>query len=341
MESSAKIIPSGAIVVAMYGGYKQIGRTGMLAAESSINQALTAIIPKKDKLTSKYLLYWLNHNIYLWRRFAASSRKDPNITKSDVTAFPVCLPPLPEQKKIAQILSTWDRAIDQLQSLIKAKTRRKHGLMQQLLTGKKRLPGYEGTWHDHKLSDLLEHTFRPVDWKPEDIYDLISIRRRSNGIVRREKIAGKDYKTRDLHVIKSGDFLISKRQVSHGALAMVTPEFEGCHVSKEYTILTNQASDKLHMPYLGWLSRTSRFWWLTFVASNGVVKEKLIFAPKDFLKFTLKFPPTLKEQKAIAKVLDTTTREIATHQKQLDTIREQKRGLMQKLLTGEIRVKTT
>src|SRR5690606_17235021 len=104
-------------LIAMYGGFKQIGRTGLLKIEATINQALTAIRPY-ESCDSKFLLEWFNFRVSYWRNFAGSSRKDPNITSKDVKDFPVVLPPLPEQQKIAAILSTWDEAIEKTQSLI-------------------------------------------------------------------------------------------------------------------------------------------------------------------------------------------------------------------------------
>jgi type I restriction enzyme S subunit len=211
--------------------------------------------------------------------------------------------------------------------------------MQQLLSGEKRLPGFTEEWQEVRLGKLLKHVFRPVAWAPDKIFHLVSIRRRSGGLFRRDPLRGDEYQTRDLHEIHAGDFLISKRQVSHGALAMVREDFHGCHVSKEYTILENKNPDRLFMPFFDWLSRTKRMWWLTYVASNGVVIEKLIFDPKDFLKFSIKIPSTIEEQKRIVELLEACDREIGLHRRQLAAIREQKRGLMQKLLTGEVRVK--
>jgi len=105
---TCKPYPAGTVLVAMYGGFKQIGRTGLLVHEAAINQALSAINVDRKKCAPEYLVQYLNHNVMQWRRFAASSRKDPNITSTDVRSFQVEIPPFPEQQAIADLLSTWD-----------------------------------------------------------------------------------------------------------------------------------------------------------------------------------------------------------------------------------------
>jgi len=194
---------------------------------------------------------------------------------------------------------------------------------------------------DYFLSDfsdlhpVLHQISRPTQIDPEDILRLISIRRNSGGLFFRPSIQAKNYKTKDLHELKGGDFLVSKRQVSHGALAMVRDEFEGALVSKEYTIFENRAPDILDMRYFDWLSRTKRMWHRAFVASSGVALEKLIFDPKTFLRFEIELPP-IEEQRRIVKILDACDLEISLLKKKLEALREQKRGLMQRLLTGDV-----
>lgn len=168
-ETNLELLPKGIVLVAMYGGFRQIGRTGLLKIESTINQAISAIKTDANIISPLYLLFWLNHHVNFWKSFAASSRKDPNITKADVKAFPVLCPPLPEQRQIAQILSTWDRAIEKTEQLIAAKEKRKKGLMQQLLTGKVRFEGFDGEWHEDYLVNTYSFingmAIKPSEWK--------------------------------------------------------------------------------------------------------------------------------------------------------------------------------
>lgn len=277
------------------------------------------------------------------RYFLSCSKQSTNLASvntSQLKAFPVLLPPLPEQKRIAAILGAWDKAIEKVQTLAAKKSSRLIALRRQLLTGTRRFAKLgRGKWRRHQLSEILKHIFRPVNWSPKEMFRLISIRRRCGGLFRREDLLGADYKTTDLHEIRTGDFLVSKRQVVHGAWAMVTKEFSGCHVSKEYSILANKAPDVLYMPFFDWLSHEQRMWHLAFLASDGVHREKLIFDSKDFLRHYIELPPTIEEQERIVQVLDACDREIHLLESELEALKQQRRGLMQKLLTGEIPVK--
>lgn len=105
-----KLFPNGTVLIAMYGGLNQIGRTGLLTFPSTINQAISAL-PPSDEILPYYLIYHLNSKIGVWRSLAASSRKDPNITKTDVENFKISFPALPEQKAIGTFFSTLDQQI--------------------------------------------------------------------------------------------------------------------------------------------------------------------------------------------------------------------------------------
>ncbi|MBL8452872.1 MAG: restriction endonuclease subunit S [Zoogloea sp.] len=155
-ETSLRLYPAGSVLVAMYGGFSQIGRTGLLSFPSTTNQAITAICPYAQKLDSKYLLYFLNHHVEYWKSVASSSRKDPNITGNDVRNFLIALPLLEEQNAIATALSDMDALLDGLGRLIAKKRAIKQATMQQLLTGQTRLPGFSGEWEMKTLSDVVE-----------------------------------------------------------------------------------------------------------------------------------------------------------------------------------------
>ncbi|MEH1984615.1 restriction endonuclease subunit S, partial [Nostoc sp.] len=129
----------GTVLVAMYGGFNQIGRTGLLKIVATVNQALIAIQPQIKILDSIFLINYLNFQVDYWKNIAISSRKDPNITSRDVKKFPISLPCLLEQKAIAQVLSDMDTEIAALEQKRDKYKAIKQGMMQELLTGKTRL----------------------------------------------------------------------------------------------------------------------------------------------------------------------------------------------------------
>src|SRR4051794_29453783 len=153
-ETSLQIYPTGSVLVAMYGGYNQIGRTGLLTVPATVNQALTAICPDPRKLSSGYLLRVLNGRVGYWKSVASSSRRDPNITGKDVADFPLAIPPIAEQEAIAGALNDADAFIESIEQLLTKKRQIKQGAMQELLTGNKRLSGFNLPWESRRLRDV-------------------------------------------------------------------------------------------------------------------------------------------------------------------------------------------
>ncbi|MCB8978703.1 MAG: restriction endonuclease subunit S [Ardenticatenaceae bacterium] len=265
-----------------------------------------------------------------------------NLNQQILKNLNVPVPRLEEQRKIAEILGTWDEAIAQVAQLIAALQQRKKGLMQRLLTGQVRFPEFEGKrlWSTYKIGQLLKLINRPVKWNDDEMYQLISIRRRSEGIFLREQRQGKDIKTKNLYITRKGDFLISRMQVVHGATALTTEEFDGMNISGSYSALVAKKPDIMSTEYFNWLSKTPEMYHKAFLSSYGVHIEKMTFNLKDYLKQTIKIPSSLEEQRKIVLVLETCDEEIGLLQQKRAALQQQKKGLMQRLLTGQIRVNT-
>jgi type I restriction enzyme S subunit len=248
------------------------------------------------------------------------------------------LPPLPEQKKIADILSTWDRAIDKTRDLIAAKRKQKKGLMQQLLTPRsagqavpqRRLPGFEGEWAYLKAGDL----FKRVSEKSAEVMDILSVTQ-DNGVVLRSDV-GKDIAYAEKNVgtykiVRPGDFIISLRSFQGGLeLSTITGK-----VSPAYHVI--RGSDQTHSDFYRHYFKSYEFINRLDIAVIGIRDGKQVsFDDFAFLKTP---NPSLKEQTAITRVLDTADREIQILESKLAALERQTKGLMQRLLTGQIRVK--
>jgi type I restriction enzyme S subunit len=126
-------------------------------------------------------------------------------------------------------------------------------------------------------------------------------------------------------------------------MGLVPPEFEGGKVSDMYTILRPKDPDKLDIRFVDYLSQMPRMRHQAYLACNGFFAERLRlnFDPAEFLKQRIRLPERVEEQQKIADVLDAQRREIHLLKQQLEALRKQKKGLMQKLLTGEVRVKVS
>lgn len=299
-----------------------------------------------------FIYYWLKKK---GDRLAVLSFGNmiPGLSRRDILTFKLPLPPLPEQRQIATLLSTWDTAIDKLGQLIAKKQALKKGLMQQLLSGRVRFPEFVppgGTkyketkvgwvpedWEVVRIKDVVKEVKRDFNWDDESKYDLISIRRRSGGVFYRDSLYGHQIKTKTLKPVHEGDFLISKMQIVHGASGLVSPEHHGMMASASYIIMRTKKENRLDIRFLDLLSRLPWFYHLTYLSSHGVHIEKMTFDFKDFLKRSIYLPP-ITEQIRIIECIYSSEKEIKTLQEEHDRLQTQKKGLMQQLLTGAVRV---
>lgn len=337
-KTSLKLLPKGTVLVAMYGGFNQIGRTAMLGMEATINQALSALICN-EKIYNAYLLSWLNCRVKEWKHLAASSRKDPNITGKDVAGFPIAVPPLPEQQRIVSVLSLWDTAIAKQTALIEKLTLRKRGLMQQLLTAKKRLKGFSGEWNEVRLGDVASinrgGSPRPIeDYITDgDGYNWIKIGDvgvDAKYITRTEEKIIKEglSKTR---FVKSGDFILSN-SMSFGRPYIL--KIDGCIHDGWLVIQEYDKTFNIDFLYyiLGYDTTLAQY--KSMAAGSGVLNLN-----KEIVKEVMLKTPSIDEQKAIATILVESDKEIELANKKLEMLQEEKKGLMQVLLTGKKRIK--
>ena len=306
----------------------------------TLNQRICSF--KTKNVDSTFLYFVINRNHYYL--MFDDGVKQTNLRKEDVLSCPLPFPPLPEQKKIAEILSTWDCAIETATQLIDAKKKLKKGLMQQLLTGKARFKEFgepakedklpEG-WKEMKLGEVFLEVKRPAELQNEQQYNLVTVRRRQEGVEKRSTLKGKEILTKSQFYIKENDFLISKRQIVHGACGVVSKEFNNSIVSNEYLVLT--AKKNFSITYLRYFSFSPIFQKDCYLSSIGVHIEKMVFKPEWWFKTKHYFPP-FEEQQQIAAALTTADKEIEILNKKLQALKQQKKGLMQQLLTGKIRV---
>ncbi|HIF9135868.1 TPA: restriction endonuclease subunit S [Photobacterium damselae] len=190
-------------------------------------------------------------------------------------------------------------------------------------------------WVRESLKKHLTLEQRKVKVLDEKEYDLVTVKRSRGGVVRREHLYGKQISVKSQFSLKQGDFLISKRQIVHGACGIVPAHLDGSIVSNEYSIFT--AKDSFDLTYLRYLSETLYFQQTCFHSSIGVHIEKMIFKLDNWFKWDFNLPP-LPEQQKIAQILSTWDRGIVTTEKLIDASKQQKKALMQQLLTGKKRL---
>ena len=282
--------------------------------------------------------YFSGHSFENYVKSVETETAVPHISAQQIKDFPFLLPPLPEQKKIAAILSTWDRAIEGTEKLLANSQQQKKALMQQLLTGKKRLPGFTGEWRNTSLYEIC--TLNPKSPKIEELTQISFIP--MDGVSNDARIS--DVTTRAFKKENNGFSYFQKKDV---LVAKITPCFEngkGGYLnalptqhgfgSTEFHVL--RATADADGKFIYYITTSERFRILGEMNMQGSAGQKRV--PKDFIeRFSVNLPP-LPEQKAIAAVLTTADEEITAIESDLLRLRQEKKALMQQLLTGKRRV---
>lgn len=282
-------------------------------------------------VTNSYLYFQLLTKEYYFQKLA-SGNMIPGLTRQDILYTVIPVPPLPEQQAIAACLSTWDKGIHTLSQLIEQKERQKKGLMQQLLTGKKRLPGFDGGWSEQKLGKF----FKERKETGFDELPLLSVG--EAGVYPQVESNKKDTSNADKSKYKricQGDIGYNTMRMWQGRSAL--SQIEGI-VSPAYTIVTPKPNaDEQFFAYLFKLPLVVHKF---FRNSQGLVSDTLNCKFKDFAIVKVNLPQTEEEQTAIAQVLQCADEEIDLLRQKLAQLKTQKKGLMQQLLTGKKRLIT-
>ncbi len=253
--------------------------------------------------------------------------RNRTLGQDDFNKTPFCIPSnIKEQQKIVKILSTWDKVINLKEQLINEKRRQKKWLMQNLLTGKKRLPGFEGEWKKVRLVDVCNVVIgQSPDSKAynKDGIGIPLIQGNTdcqNGFTQPRVGTTQITKTCDV-----GDIILTVR-APVGAVAIANQK--AC-IGRGVSAICPKYNHQYMYQYLlsiedKWLkvSQGSTF---DAIGGNEIRKLRIIY-------------PSIEEQTAIAEILSTADREIELHEKELDELKKQKKALMQLLLTGAVRV---
>lgn len=245
------------------------------------------------------------------------------VSKDNLKKIKLPIPPLPEQEKIAEILGTWDLAIEKLTALIEQKKLLKKGLMQRLLNFKK------------EYLKRFDEIFEDYSDKKHSDKDLLSATQ-ENGVIPRRLLKGRvmspEGSLDGYKLVQSGSFVISLRSFQGG---LEYSDYEGI-ISPAYTVLKDKIS--INKCFYRYFFKSYNFIekYLS-IAVIGIRDGKQISYP-DLQSVKIPYPP-LSEQKAIADILSKADEEIDLLTRKLSALKEQKTGLMQKLLTGKIRVK--
>lgn len=335
-NSSAKLIERGDLLYALYGATS--GECALSKISGAINQAILCIRPTKD-VDRYFLLSFLQKGKeYYYNSYLQGGQG--NLSADIVKGYKILTPPLPEQRKIAEVLSTWDRAIEKQMLLVEKLELRKKGLMQQLLTGKKRLHGFSEEWKKVKLGDIAKRIVRKNNIECSNVVTISA----QKGFVRQtdffnKKIASETVE--NYYLVKRDEFCYNKSYCNGFPMGAIKrlKEFDQAVVTTLYicfSIQPERASLDFIEQYfsLGLLNRG-----LMKIANEGGRAHGLLnVTPNDFFNTELMLPP-FDEQKAISSILLNAHEEVIFAKSKLEFLRKEKKGLMQVLLTGKKRVR--
>ena len=292
-----------------------------------------AVITSKNELHNEYLFNFLFSNI-IKRQFhkLLVGSNYPAINSSDVKNLKIPLPPLQEQKKIADCLSTWDSAIEKQSALINALTQRKKALMQQLLTGKKRLPGFSGEWKEVKLGEIGEiqtgntpSKLESENWNGEYYWCTAEDMKSKYVNNTAQKLTKKGWSL--ARTVKANSILVTCI-ASIGINAITNVE---CSFNQQINSIT--PNENFSTEFIYYLMNNSKENLLKYAGAGALP----MLNKNTFSSIKFKFP-TLSEQTAIAEILATADRELQLQKEKLAHLQLQKKGLMQVLLTGKKRL---
>ena len=255
----------------------------------------------------------------------------PSLSKKTIEKIRIVLPPLKEQQKIAQILSQWDEVIETTQTLVEKLQIRKKGLMQELLSGKKRLAGFSEEWKEDKLGSFF------TERKEIGLENLPLLSVGKEGVYPQDNSNKKDTSNSNKSKYKricKGDIGYNTMRMWQGRSAL--SQLEGI-VSPAYTIL--KPKENCDSVFFSHLFKLDDMIHKFYRNSQGMVSDTWMCKFKDFKIVKFNAPSSIEEQKAISKIIGLADAENEEKKAYLLKLKEQKKGLMQQLLTGKKRVK--
>lgn len=311
-ESSATLLPPRSIVVCTRA---TIGNAAICNTEIATNQGFKNIIPN-EKTNPEWLYYIIIYSKPRLVRFGCGSTF-LEVSKKDFSRFKIAVPPLAEQRKIAEVLGVWDEAIEKQTRLIEKLALRKRALMQRLLSAKLRLPGFSEPWKKIKLGEIcLIKKGKPLSFSQikEGIYPVIAGGKTS-------PYSHNEYTDERVITISAS-----------GAYA----GFVSFHESKIWASDCSVIYPRNGLSVLKYIYALLSYK-QSYIYSLQVGGAQPHVFPKDISNIIVNIPKE-KEQTAIAEVLTAADREIELAKEKLERLRRQKRGLMQQLLTGKKRI---
>lgn len=323
--------------------YRTLRQTQIADGKFNVNNHAHVLMSSTTCTADWFYYYFQNRSIesYLTRQGA----KRYKLNKASLEIIPMLVPPLHEQIRITKILSTWDQAIETTEKLIASSEAQKKALMQQLLTGKKRLPGFDGKWTKHNLKELGS-TFGGLAGKTKKDFGQGAKYIPYKNIFQNAEI---DFDNLDYVDVSPSE---NQNEISHGDIFFTTSSETPDEVGMTSVAIDPSAEIYLNSFCFGFrpydLNKISPHFAKHYFRS-GTIRRSIVRLAQGSTRYNLSKKylmeielnlPSIEEQAALADIIDNAEKSQLKLQNKLVQLKKEKSALMQQLLTGKRRVKT-
>lgn len=337
--NTVRVVPAGTVLVLVRGmGLFKDLPVVLCDGPVTFNQDIKALVAKEG-VDSEYLAFALiARKSDILRHVDSAGHGTGRLDTDLLKSTPLPLPPLPEQRKIAEILRTWDEAIEKLEALRAANLQRRIWMRTHLFTGRTRLPGYTGEWCEVALGEVLtEHGLQGTG--AEEVFS-VSVHK---GLINQIEHLGRSFaaaETGHYNRVLPGDIVYTKSPTGDFPLGIIKQSKISSEVivSPLYGVFTPATRALGVILDALFESPIAVRNYLHPLVQKGA-KNTIAITNRRFLEGKLHLPMDPAEQSAIAEVVETSQAELTAIEAEIEALTRQKRGLMQKLLTGEWRVK--
>lgn len=282
----------------------------------------------KSENVPKFLYYVFN--TIDWKRYNEASGV-PSLSASTISTIKVNIPEKREQQRIVGVLEVWDEYIEKLEQKIALKEQLKKGLMQQLLTGKHRLPSFSEKWIVRKMGEFAKES--RVKEGDNDVHKRLTVRLHLKGVEARGVRGTEAVDSTQYYRRSAGQLIYGKQNIFKGSIGVVPALYDGYASSQDIPSFDiEEAVANVYYIYY-YLSRKSIYEWLENFAGGSGSKR---LHTSEFYNIKIQLP-SLEEQDAIVEVLQLALKEIETLKKHRDVLTKQKKYLLKNLITGTIR----
>ncbi len=329
MKSATKLVAAGSIAVITRVG---VGKLAYMPYVYATSQDFLSL--SKLKADGQFLVYALYQMIQKeLHNVQGTSIK--GITKDELLQKTVIIPRnSDEQVQIRKFFLSLDNLITLHQRKYDKLVNVKKAMLEKMFpqngacVPEIRFTGFTDAWEQRKVGEIVSDAERPIAMRDSEVYQLVTVKRRNEGVISRGFLKGKDILVKNYFEIRAGDFIISKRQVIHGGNGLVPESLDRSVVSNEYLIVIS--NNAISSRFWTLMSKRHEMYRMFFLSSYGVDVEKMVFNVEDWKKRNVTIP-SMPEQNRIVEYFDHIDRLITLHQRKLEKLQNLKKACLEKM----------